>query len=242
MTRPVRTEAQAIEAFWSRVDKAGECWLWTASTNKSLGQMHFMGKMWNTARLSWLIHHKSIPAGSAVLHSCPNSLCVRPDHLFIGSTTTDRYGGADKFWAKVDKSGECWMWTGAKNKGYGMVRRREFNQYQVQAHRYAWFLTHGEWPELFVCHRCDNPSCVNPAHLFLGTAQDNFDDMRSKGRERHRAVRGELQGSAKLTAVKVIRIRKLAAKGLTHQEIADQFGVDRSNISIIVRRKGWAHV
>ena len=152
-------------------------------------------------------------------------------------------GGAREFWAKVNKSGECWIWTGSKNKGYGMVRRREFAKYQVQAHRYAWYLTHGSWPELCVCHRCDNPSCVNPDHLFLGTHQDNFNDMRKKGRERHRAVNGELQGSAKLTADSVRKIRRLAAETtLTHQTIATLFMIDRTNVGIIVRRKGWKHV
>lgn len=152
--------------------------------------------------------------------------------------------GAAEFWAKVDKSGDCWIWTGHKNKGYGMVRRREFSKWQVQAHRYSWFLTHAEWPDKFVCHKCDNPPCVNPDHLFLGTYQDNFDDMRKKGRERHRAVSGELQGSSKLTEHQVRLIRGLCDLdiGITHQTIADMFSIDRSNVGKIAQRIAWKHV
>lgn len=90
---------------------------------------------------------------------------------------------ADRFWAKVDKNGPngCWIWQGAVcKKGYGRVRR---GNTWLQATEVAWELTVGEAPsELWRLHRCDNPPCVNPAHLFLGTALDNWLDMVSKGR------------------------------------------------------------
>ena len=86
-----------------------------------------------------------------------------------------------RFWDKVDKTGECWIWTAyTKTDGYGQFK---FDGKMRGAHRMAWLLTNGEIPDgMLVCHTCDNPSCVNPNHLFLGTNQDNADDKMNKGR------------------------------------------------------------
>lgn len=94
----------------------------------------------------------------------------------------------ERFWSKVDKSGECWIWTGVRQNGYGSFW---FEHGPKPAHRISWTLTHGPITDgLFACHRCDNPACVNPDHLFLGTAGDNARDMWSKGRQAIR-VRGK---------------------------------------------------
>lgn len=86
-----------------------------------------------------------------------------------------------RFWNKVEKTDGCWLWTASKNRqGYGYFR---FDGKMMKAHRMAWLLVHGEIPEgMLVCHTCDNPSCVNPEHLWLGTNQDNQNDMNAKGR------------------------------------------------------------
>lgn len=86
-----------------------------------------------------------------------------------------------RFWHKVDKTGDCWLWLGHKSsKGYGGV---QVDGLSKKAHRVAYELVNGPIPEgLYACHTCDNPSCVNPAHIFLGTQHENMADMVAKGR------------------------------------------------------------
>lgn len=90
-----------------------------------------------------------------------------------------------RFWARVDKTNGCWEWRGPKNpKGYGLFHYPR--RWVTTAHRVAWMITRGRVPQdLLVCHHCDNRGCVRPDHLFLGTAQDNANDMKAKGRQRN---------------------------------------------------------
>jgi len=145
-----------------------------------------------------------------------------------------------RFWAKVDISGDCWLWKAwRKPSGYGQFR---FNGINMHAHRVAWMLTNGNIPEgMCVLHRCDNPPCCNPDHLRLGTQQENIADRDSKGR--HKALRGEEQGSSKLNDDSIREIRTLYATGLLSQkDLADGFGVSQATVSSIVLRKSWGHV
>lgn len=94
---------------------------------------------------------------------------------------------AERFWRRVDKSGPCWIWTGAQgHHGYGRIGIGGHDGPTVLAHRVAWELSNGPVPEgLCVLHRCDNPPCVNPDHLFVGTQADNIRDCKEKGRMRN---------------------------------------------------------
>lgn len=136
----------------------------------------------------------------------------------------------------------CWLWTAAGyGNGYGAFSDADYKT--VTAHRASWTLHCGPIPAgKFVCHRCDVRSCVNPAHLFLGTSRENYLDMVRKGRRVSRCVRGEAQHLAKLTANDIPEIKSLYANGATQAEIGKRYGVGQNNISWILRGKGWAHV
>ncbi len=164
-----------------------------------------------------------------------------------------RRGDAERFWTKVDKSGECWLWTAGMNRqGYGKfwVDGRD-----MPAHRFSYQLAHGPIPDgKCVCHNCpggDNPACVNPAHLWLGTDAENTADRHNKGRdargERHasrtkpeRVARGERHPMAKLTRQDAETIRRLyAAGGVSQRELARRFGMSPSQIGNITSGKHW---
>jgi HNH endonuclease len=146
----------------------------------------------------------------------------------------------EKFLAKVcpDAASGCWLWRGlVRPDGYGATR---FEGREQGAHRVAWQLFRGEIAKgIVVCHKCDVRACVNPEHLFLGTAAENVQDMAQKGR----SPRGEKHGSAKLTAEQVSRIKTMLAEDrLYMSEIAREFGVSQTTIGAIKRGKTWKTV
>src|SRR3990167_8700408 len=109
-----------------------------------------------------------------------------------------------RFWGKVRKTPGCWLWTAKLLKGYG---RLWVAGHSERAHRVAWLLHYGQIDAgLLVLHKCDNPCCVNPKHLFLGTASDNILDAAAKGRMAH----GEKNGNRKLTTDQVLTIRQVS--------------------------------
>lgn len=149
---------------------------------------------------------------------------------------------ATRFWGKVEegKIDECWEWLAQKiHGGYGAIRIEGKLQ---MAHRVAWSLVFGLIPEdLYVCHTCDNPSCVNPHHLFLGTPKDNMVDAEKKGRLVH--YRGEQHANSKLTSDSVRYIRRAyPASGESLQSLAEQFGVSDTLVHQIVHGIGWEHL
>ena len=133
------------------------------------------------------------------------------------------------FFDKVIKTDSCWLWIGARNQlKYGVFRN-------TGAHRFSFELANGKIPNgLHVCHSCDVPNCVNPAHLFLGNPKINSEDKVQKNRQ----ARGEMFGERnKLNRNKVLAIRKL--KGRRQAEIANLFGITQSSVSRIMNNKHW---
>ena len=149
-----------------------------------------------------------------------------------------------RFWQKVDKSGECWLFTGAKLiGGYGHFK---LHGTYPSAHRFSYTLFYGAIPPgLHVLHQCDNPPCVRPQHLFLGTDLDNQQDSRRKGRARPLSAAtprlyGENHPQAKLTFANVRAMRALAAsQPIRIDKIAEKYGVSPSAISQVIHNKTW---
>ena len=150
------------------------------------------------------------------------------------------------FWTKVSAPSpdECWEWTAGRDaNGYGSFWLPDKKR-MVVAHRAAYAELVGSIPtDMCVLHTCDNRTCVNPAHLFLGTRLDNNRDRAAKRRNSSDKRRGSDNGLAKLTDVDVVEIRRLYSSGrLSQQTIACMFRVSQTTVSSIVLRKTWTHV
>lgn len=167
---------------------------------------------------------------------------------------------AELFWSKVKimLPSECWEWTCGKTpRGYGAFG---LNGRQIRAHRVAYALSHESAPAgILVLHKCDNPPCCNPLHLFLGTSKDNTQDMMTKGRNRfkpgdpsifnigkwraeHMPFIGSSHPHSMLNEAKVLRIKALIRDGVKGVEIARQFGCSTYTVSLIKTGKQWRHV
>lgn len=168
-----------------------------------------------------------------------NQIAGEPTRFAIGHG--NRRPIAERFWEKVDRSGgpdACWLWQGVKSGKYGQIWHQGKNEY---AHRVSYLLNIGPISDgLFVCHECDNRLCVNPAHLWLGTHDDNMQDMVDKGRSAPQE--GSQNHSAKLTDADILQIRELAGEGVRHADIAKRYGVHRATVSYIVGGKTWTHI
>lgn len=163
---------------------------------------------------------------------------------------------AERFWPKVNKLGpkqphmktRCWVWTASLNVGYGQIGRGPAGAGAAFAHRVSWELRYGKIPSgRWVLHKCDNPPCIRPSHLYLGAPKDNESDMTK--RRRRVSLHGEESPHAKLTEADVRCIRaeyEPGKQGVAHSKsqksIAKRYGVSAFTISQIIRRVKWAHV
>jgi HNH endonuclease/Helix-turn-helix domain len=143
-----------------------------------------------------------------------------------------------RFWKQIKKTDTCWIWKGPKNScGYGTMARRGYGI--VRAHRVSWEFHFGIPPKnMCVCHKCDNPPCVRPEHLWLGTREENMMDAHKKGRLR----KGEESGTSKLKNFQIEEIRKLRKEGFTQSEIGEKMGVKGSTIAHILQGHTWKHI
>jgi len=162
-----------------------------------------------------------------------------------------RYGDPKElFWGHVDTLGgpdSCWEWFQSVDRnGYGYTW---WNGRNARAHRVAWQITFGDIPVgMCVLHKCDNPSCCNPMHLWLGTRSDNVADKVAKGRQavgtslNHPSRRGEMHPRTKLAERDVLKIRDLASTGISIAELARKKGLTYGNVYQIVKRQTWSHI
>lgn len=141
-----------------------------------------------------------------------------------------------QFFDNVKKTNGCWEWTrGKTSAGYGAVW---WGGKTEAAHRLSYRLHRGPIPEgMYVCHSCDNPACVNPDHLWLGSLQDNHKDMMLKERE----YRGSQHHTTQITEDDVVAMRNLRASGMTPTEIANIYGLKRPMVSHICTGRNWKH-
>lgn len=144
----------------------------------------------------------------------------------------------ERFFRYVKKGEECWEWIGGKDpNGYG---RMNVEGRPTLVHRISYRIHRGSIPDgMVICHKCDNPSCVNPDHLFVGSQADNIADMHNKGRTRKRGLKGESHANSKLTedAVRSIRVSAESATALSRK-----YNVSRAVIHDVRERKTWKHI
>ena len=159
----------------------------------------------------------------------------------IPNLTTEQ---KELFWSRVEvpfQPSDCWEWKGGRDKGgYGKLKLAGV---WYKSHRIAYFLFDPTFDQsLLICHQCDNPSCVNPNHLFVGTSADNMRDMKEKGRDCGNKIRGgSLNPGAKLSEKDVIEIRSMYP-GTTQIEIAKKFGIHQATVSEIIRKVSWTQI
>jgi len=162
-----------------------------------------------------------------------------------------RYGNPkERFWSHVDTSGgqdSCWAWLQSVDRnGYGYTW---WDGQTLRGHRVAWLLTFGDIPiGACVLHKCDNPSCCNPMHLWIGTRGDNVADKVAKRRQatgislNHPSRKGEMHPRTKLSERDVLEIRNLAGTGVPIAELANRKGLTYGNVYQIVKRQSWKHI
>lgn len=174
------------DKFWTLISRSDSCWLWTGPlTNTGRGRLRVKCKgkeeCQTAERFCYELLIGKIPDKAEVRQSCKNKLCVYPGHLFLANKNGGPWSLEDRFWNFVKKDSGCWAWSGTLDSyGYGVL---SFKRKMLKAHRISYEI-HNKVidEELLVCHKCDNPSCVNPEHLFQGTSKDNTWDMIAKGR------------------------------------------------------------
>lgn len=216
-----------LDKFWSRlsIPSADACWEWQGgSPRKAYPVVNLGGGVYDRPhRISYRIHFGE--PKHMIQQTCGNTRCANPTHLTQAPDRSD-------FWSQVDRRGadECWPWTGRCHEfGYGLTGSN------AKAHRISWALANGREPgPLEVCHSCDNPPCVNPSHLWLGTHADNMADMGRKQRAGNRALTPEQVQEAR-------RLFKPWCRTNGAGAIARRFGVPAASIHNAVSGRTYRH-
>ncbi len=231
------------ERIFKNIDKKPNgCWDWLRYCGKYSGpRIMFNKKQSAVQRILWEKYKSKIPYGWVLIRTCESRKCCNPDHYKISQ---ERRTGSrlpipweKRLWKNIDKrsNSECWNWKRGKSLGYGELN---VNQRPTGTHRLAWISINGKIKNgLHVLHKCNNPSCCNPSHLYLGTNVENARDRVLAGT----STRGEKNHGSKLTERQVLEIRE-KINYMRGNELAKEYGVYASAISKIVNRVQWKHI
>lgn len=224
-----------------------ECILWNGKKRKDgRGYIHINKNMIDAHRYVYEKEKGKLDKGMMIKHTCKNKFCVKIEHLVIQTRITPI---KDRLLRRIivpNNENLCWIWTGGIDKnGYGNLDAYKQLK-EKRAHRISYILYNGDFDRsLFVCHSCDNPKCVNPKHLWLGTTQDNTEDRKIKGRgskSNYPIFYGEKNPKSKLTKDQVIEIRNLHKNGMKYSEIANLYPVSGENIRDICLFNTWKNI
>lgn len=233
----VKKRQETIEDIlkrYSKLDPDTGCLLWIGPKANGYGRLRIPAKGKRSAHvLAWECIHGPLPNGFRIRRTCDNKLCIYTQHMVLFKNSSS--GPEDDInWLlarlkkriTVNPITRCWEWKGPKDlRGYGKLRVKK---HYVLAHRIMWECVYGDTQGLYVLHKCDNPCCVNPSHLFLGTHMDNMQDMTIKNRAA-RKLNSE--------AVRDIRTSKLSLK-----KLAEKYGVVVRTIYSVLSRETWKHI
>ena len=216
---------------------SGDCILWTGGINGSgYGVISICNRSVSVHKAAHEVYVGPIPENGWIGHRCGVRHCINPEHLFLRAS-----GVEERFWEKVIVvKDSCWKWTGDKSEfGYGRIQSDKGKDGVLHAHRVSWEIHFDPIPDgLLVCHKCDNPECTNPDHLFLGTDADNMADKTSKGRQN----RGETHPSAILSEKDVLSIIEDNKRGVRNCEIASRLCISQQSVCDILKGRHWKHL
>jgi len=246
--------------FWNYINNQNisQCWTWNGLRDKKgqgIFRYYHKGKIFSirATRILYEYFINSELGKKQIFSNCDMSICCNPHHYGELSlrykNSFDNPKFLDRFWSNVETgtTDECWNWSGYKNgDGYGYLQIKYKGVFKcIFAHRLSYMLTYGydfdKNPESRCLHKCDNPKCINPGHLFIGTQIENIQDMWNKGREH--ILKGSESSNSKLDECQVNEIKKLLAVGKTSLDtIAQRYSVTRQNIRSIQRGITWKDV
>lgn len=249
-----------IEQLWAYIEEQGECWVWRGAKMRERYPVYkHKGRTVMAARVLYELAGNTISDRHNIHRTCATPDCVQPSHqrTHAGPDAQRQEQlearAAATFWSRTSETEDgCWIWNGhVVNTGYGIICIGNRN---IPAHRYAYELSTGQAPpkNMLVCHKCDVPRCVNPAHLFLGTHKDNVDDMVAKGRSRINANQNDKKCGrdrdnpvklrsqrAVFSDAQVLDIRTRYAAGETQVALGKEFGVSNDCIHLIVTNRAY---